>query len=157
MTTQRQTARSAGSSTGGRRGKTHPRRRLDDETKFTLRQILQGNDEGLVMTAEHDGRPVAMLLAQVDAGRGVMHVHDLRVDYDNRRQGIATVMLYQLIETARDADLRAAYIATRTNNAPIGRLLEKLGWELSGLDTKRHDNHDLVKESATLLWYYVIR
>lgn len=130
---------------------------LDDDTGFSLRQILSGADEGVVLVAEHDDRPVALLLAQADTLRGVMRVLDLRVDYDLRRQGIATVMLFNLIESAKEADLRAAYMTTRTNNAPAARLLEKLGWELSGIDTKRHDNHDLVKESATLIWYYVIK
>lgn len=130
---------------------------LDDDSKFMLRQIVTGGDEGVAMTAEHDDTPVALLLAQADTARGVMNVLDLRVDYDFRRQGIATVLLYQLIERAKDDDLRAAYMTTRTNNAPAARLLEKMGWELSGIDTKRHDNHDLVKESATLIWYYVIK
>lgn len=130
---------------------------LDTDAAFTLQQIVTGNDEGVVSLAEHDGRLAGMLMAQADASRGVMAVLDLRVDYDYRRQGIATVLLYQLIETARDADLRAAYATTRTNNAPAAKLLDKLGWELSGIDTKRHDNHDLVKEQATLMWYYVIK
>ncbi|MDB5325375.1 MAG: hypothetical protein JWM57_944 [Phycisphaerales bacterium] len=130
---------------------------MDDDTSFSLRQILSGADDGIALTAEHDETPVGLLLAQADTRRGVMSILDLRVDYDYRRQGIATVMLFQLIEKAKDAELRAAYITTRTNNAPAARLLEKLGWELSGIDTKRHDNHDLVKESATLLWYYVIK
>jgi ribosomal protein S18 acetylase RimI-like enzyme len=130
---------------------------LDDETQFMLRQIVTGADEGVAVTAEHDNTVIALLLAQVDPSRGVMRVLDLRVDYDFRRQGIATVLLYQLIERAKEADLRAAYMTTRTNNAPAARLLEKLGWELSGIDTKHTDNHDLVKESATLIWYYVIK
>lgn len=130
---------------------------LDGDTDFMLRQILTGGDEGLAMTAEHDDTAIALILAQPDISRGVMRVLDLHVDYDHRRQGIATVLLFQLIQRAKDDDLRAAYMTTRTNNAPAARLLEKLGWELSGIDTKRHDNHDLVKESATLMWYYVIK
>ena len=130
---------------------------LGDEIDFTLRQVLSGADDGIALTAEHDEAAIALLLAQPDVDRDVMHVRDLRVDYDYRRQGIATVLLFQLIERAKDANLRAAYFTTRTNNAPAARLLEKLGWELSGIDTKRHDNHDLVKESATLIWYYVIK
>ncbi|HEX8322497.1 MAG TPA: GNAT family N-acetyltransferase [Tepidisphaeraceae bacterium] len=130
---------------------------LSDETLFMLKQVVTGGDEGVALMAEHDGMAVALLLAQADTVRQVMHILDLRVDSDIRRQGIATVLLFQLIERAKEADLRAAYITTRTNNAPVARLLEKLGWELSGIDTKRHDNHDLVKESATLMWYYVIK
>ena len=130
---------------------------LEVDAAFTLRQIVGGNDEGVASLAEHNGHLAGLLLAQVDAARGVMGVLDLRVDYDHRREGIATVLLYQLIEQAREADLRAAYATTRTNNAPAAKLLDKLGWELSGIDTKRHDNHDLVKEQATLMWYYVIK
>ena len=130
---------------------------LSDDTAFMLRQIVSGHDEGVALTAEHDGVAVALLLAQPDPARGVMAVLDCRVDSDHRRQGLAMVMLYQLVERAKDADLRACYATTKTNNAPAARLLEKLGWDLCGLDTRRDGNHDLIKESATLLWYYAIQ
>jgi len=32
-------------------------------------------------------------------------------------------------------------------------MFEKLDFELSGIDLRRHTNHDLVKERATLFWY----
>lgn len=130
---------------------------IDEDTLFTLRQVLSGADDGITLTAEHDDRPVALVFAQPDGGRGVMNVLDFRVDSDVRRQGIATVLLFQLIERAKDADLRAAYVTTRTNNAPAAKLLQKLGWVMAGIDTKRHSNHDLVKEAATLMWYYEIK
>lgn len=129
---------------------------LSDDTAFSLRQILTGGDEGVALTAEHDGVAVGLLLAQADPVRGVMRLLDLRVDSDQRRQGLATVMLFQLIERAKDADLRACYATTQTDNAPAARLLEKLGWDLCGLDTRRNSNHDLIKEVATLMWYYAI-
>jgi hypothetical protein len=40
-----------------------------------------------------------------------------------------------------------------TNNHPAGGLLAQCGFELSGIDIRRRTNHDLVKESATLIWY----
>lgn len=130
--------------------------RLDTETQFLLKQVVSGTDEGICKVAEHEGQIVAMLLAQPDPTLSVMKVLDLRVDCEFRRQGLATVLLYQLIEEARQSNLRAVCVMTRTNNAPAALLLEKLGFDLSGLDTRRHSNHDLVKESATLIWYYQI-
>ncbi len=129
---------------------------FDDETGFALKQIASGMDEGVCRVAQHEDRIVAMMLAQSNPVLGTMKVLDIRVDYEFRRQGLATVLLYQLIEEAKQADLRAVSILTKTNNAPAAAMLEKLGFELSGLDTRRHSNHDLVKESATLIWYYAI-
>ena len=129
---------------------------LNDDTHFLLKQIATGMDEGICRVAQHEDRLVAMMLAQADPMLGTMRVIDIRVDCEFRRQGLATVMLYQLIEEAKEADLRAVSILTQTNNAPAAAMLEKLGFELSGLDTRRLSNHDLVKESATLIWYYAI-
>ena len=127
--------------------------RLGDETTFLLKQIVTGADEGLVLVAEHDGAPVAVLVAQLRPERRTLHLVDLRIDYEQRRQGIATAMLYQLVAAAREQELRAVSAETRTNNVPAGQLLAKCGFELSGVDTRLHSNHDVVKESATLFWY----
>lgn len=127
--------------------------RLTDETAFLLKQIVIGADEGMVLMAEHDDVPVALLVAHLRPQRQTMHLVDLRIDYDYRRQGIATAMLYQVIGDARKMELRAVSAQTRTNNLPAGQLLAKCGFELSGVDTRRHSNHDVVKEAATLFWY----
>ncbi len=131
--------------------------RLDDDTQFVLKQVLTGMDEGVALVGEHDGQVVASLLAQHRPQFETVELIDLRVDYDFRRQGIATVLLFQLIEKARENEaVRAICCATLTNNSPAANLLDKHGWELSGLDVRRRSNHDLVKENATLVWYYEI-
>ena len=127
--------------------------RLSDETAFLVKQIVTGADEGLVLVAEYDEGIVAMLIAQERAAAGTLHVHDLRIDYDLRRQGIGTALIFQAIGVARERGLRAVSIETLTNNDPANQLLAKCGFELSGVDTRRHSNHDVVKEAATLLWY----
>jgi ribosomal protein S18 acetylase RimI-like enzyme len=75
------------------------------------------------------------------------------VDYDLRRQGLGMALVYQIVQKTREAELRAVTAETRTNNFPANQLLLKCGFDLGGLDTRRHTNHDMVKESATLLWY----
>jgi ribosomal protein S18 acetylase RimI-like enzyme len=126
---------------------------LSDDRRFTLKQIVSGADEGIALLAEHEDAPVALALAQPQAERGTLHLLDLRVDYDLRREGIATVMVYQLIQHARNSELRAVYAESQTNNQPANQLLQKLSFEMAGIDTHRHSNHDMVKESATILWY----
>jgi|SRR5687767_146025 len=127
--------------------------RLGDEVMFVAKQIVTGADEGMVLIAEHEGAIVALLVAQQRPDRQTFHIHDIRTDYDQRREGIATAMIYQVIAAARDLGFRAVSAETATNNLPAGQLLSKCGFDLAGVDTKRHTNHDVVKESATLFWY----
>src|SRR5688572_7536794 len=127
--------------------------RLSDEQQFALKQIATGADEGIALVAEHDDVPVALLVAQVEPAYGTIRVQDLRIDYDHRRQGVATAMMFQVIATARERNLRAVAAETMTDNLPAARFLLKCGFDLSGLDALRMSNHDLVKESVTLHWY----
>src|SRR6478609_8185018 len=55
---------------------------ISDENSFILKQISSGADEGLAIVAEHEGAPVAALLAWPDYSVGTLRILDLRVDYD---------------------------------------------------------------------------
>jgi GNAT superfamily N-acetyltransferase len=126
---------------------------LGDEGGFMLRQIAGGADEGLALLAVHDDQPVALLVARPDHAAGTLQILDLRVDYDFRRQGLGMALLYQAINRARELELRAVAAQTPANNFPVGQLLLRCSFDLAGIDTKRLSNHDVVKESATLIWY----
>ena len=130
--------------------------RLDDDRKFTLRQVVTGGDEGFALLAEHEGQKVALVLAQPQPQHGTLRLIDLRVDYDFRREGLATAFLFQAITEARDKGLRAVTAETLTDNLPAARLLLKCGFDLGGVDAQRRSNHDLVKEAASLLWYVAL-
>jgi RimJ/RimL family protein N-acetyltransferase len=129
------------------------RNRLGEDTQYVLKQVVTGTDEGLALVAEHEGQKVALLLAQPQPQFGTLRIVDLRVDFDFRREGLATAMLFQAINHARDLELRAVTAESRTDNVPAARLLMKCGFDLTGVDTQRHSNHDLVKEVAALIWY----
>jgi ribosomal protein S18 acetylase RimI-like enzyme len=126
---------------------------LADETWFIAKQIAMGMDEGIALLAEHEDLPVGLLIAQPRHEVRTLNILDLRIDYDHRRQGIATAMIYRLIAAARESQLRAVAAVTRTNNFPANQFLLKSSFDLAGLDTRRDSNHDVVKESASLLWY----
>lgn len=127
--------------------------RLSDESRFIARQIATGADEGLALVAAHRDEPAAVVVAQVDPVLRLTRIVELRVDYDVRRQGLATGLLFQLIQESRRRELRAVRCQCRTNNEPFNRLLLKCGFELGGIDTLHDTNHDLVKEQVTLIWY----
>lgn len=130
--------------------------RLDDDQKFVLRQIATGADEGFALLAEHEGQKVALLLAQAQPQYGTLRILDLRVDYDFRREGLATAFLFQAVAEARAQALRAVTAESLTDNLPAARLLLKCGFDLAGIDAQRRSNHDLVKEAASLLWYVAL-
>lgn len=126
---------------------------MNDDHRFALRQVVEGMDDGVALVVEREENPIAVAVAMLMPERGTLHLVDLRVDFDYRRQGMATVLMYQILQGARDRELRAVSAETRTNNLPASRMLQKLSFEIAGIDTHRHSNHDMVKESATILWY----
>jgi ribosomal protein S18 acetylase RimI-like enzyme len=129
---------------------------LDDDRQFLYRQMINGVEEGLTLVADHDDQIVAALAGRTDPMRSVFELIDLRVDFDFRRQGLATAMLFQVIQSAREAKLRAVAAESVANNNPANQLLAKLGFVLGGLDSLRNSNHDLVKEAVTLFWYLTL-
>lgn len=127
--------------------------RLGEDQWFTIRQIVSGADEGLVLMADHQQMPVALMAAQPRTQRNILRILDLRVDYDFRRQGLGSALLFGVIQQAREKGYRAVAASADSNNTPAVQLLLKCGFELCGLDTHRHSNHDLVKETVSLFFY----
>ena len=134
----------------------HDRNLASDELNFSTKQVVSGIEDGVALLVEHGGVNVATMLAVVDPTYNVMRLIDVRVDFEHRRQGLASGMMYQLITESRNRELRAIAAETRTDNQPAASLLRKCAFEIAGIDTRRHTNHDLVKESATLLWYALL-
>jgi len=129
---------------------------IDDETRFSMKQVVNGIEDGLALVAEHEGVVVASLLAQLQPANSTLRLLDVRVDHDHRGQGLGSALLFQAIQQARDLGLRAISAQTKTNNVPAANFLLKRGFDLAGLDTHLHSNHDLVKESVTLFWYVAL-
>ena len=69
---------------------------------------------------------------------------------------MGSALLFQSIQQARELGLRAVAAQTKTNNVPAANFLLRRGFDLAGLDTHFHSNHDLVKEAVTLFWYAML-
>jgi RimJ/RimL family protein N-acetyltransferase len=128
---------------------------LDDDQRFRARQITTGTDDGIALVAQHEGALAGALVAH-PCPNSILRVVDLRIDYDFRRQGVGMGMLYQIIAHAKECGLRAVMAQSKTNNYPAARFLSHCGFELAGVDTHRHSNHDLVKEAVALRWYVAL-
>jgi ribosomal protein S18 acetylase RimI-like enzyme len=126
---------------------------VTDNLTSSLRHVIGGIEDGVAQLAEHEHQPVGLVVAQIRHEAGTLEILDLRVDYDLRRQGIGSALLFEIIKVAREKELRAVSAHTLSNNFPIAAFLAKTGFELTGLDTHKHFNHDLVKESVSLFWY----
>jgi len=124
-----------------------------DELRFSLKQLLTGVEEGIVLVAEHDEQLAGLAAARHNLERKTLEVLDVRVDYDLRREGIGIAMLFQIIARAREMGVRAVTAVSYTNNLPAAKFLLKGGLDLCGIDTHYASNHDLVKEAVALFWY----
>src|SRR6185503_9972625 len=105
---------------------------IDPDGRFALKQILDGIEEGLVLVAEHEAQLVALAVAQPEVQNKTLRLIDLRVDFDFRRQGLGSALLYQVISHARETAMRAVAARTLTNNLPAAQFLLKAGFDLCG-------------------------
>ena len=131
-----------------RRSESNP---LSDELRFLFKQIATGNDEGFCHIVEINKLPTASAIATQDGD--LVELIDLRVDFDRRREGLGSALLFHVIHFARERACRALRCHVRSGNQPFNQMLAKLGFEIAGIDTQRYSNHDLVKEQTTLIWY----
>src|SRR5947207_652711 len=47
---------------------------IDDETRFSMKQVVGGIEEGLALVAEHEGLVVASLVAQLEAAHSTLRL-----------------------------------------------------------------------------------
>ncbi len=78
----------------------------------------------------------------------VWHVMNIAVDPERRREGIATVMLEKLFESA-DREGEQYTLEVRTSNAPAIAMYERFGFRSAGV--RRGYYHDN-KEDALIMW-----
>ena len=106
---------------------------------------LEDRRETVLATIQEQGKLTPELRASIEATLEKNELEDLYLPYKPKKRSLATV--------ARERGLRAVAARTLTNNLPANQFLSKAGFELTGVDTHFHSNHDLVKEAVTLFWH----
>ena len=111
--------------------------------------------------AELDNRGVSYcLLAKDDAGRIVgfcsfwrvldeLHVNNLAVRPEYRRQGIASAILARVFADARSMGATRATLEVRRSNDAAQRLYKRLGFTVAGV---RRSYYQHPEEDALVLW-----
>jgi ribosomal protein S18 acetylase RimI-like enzyme len=96
-------------------------------------------------------RPVGVIATQHSSWNQRVVVWHLYVATSHRRQGIARRLLETALGAATKAGARTAWIETSNLNVPGVRAYERLGFELSGLDTTLYDGTPAAGEVALFL------
>jgi len=80
---------------------------------------------------------------------GELHINNMAIRPACRRQGLATLLLVRVLETARDAGCDRATLEVRRSNDAARHLYERLGFRLTGLRPAYYTDP---VEDALILW-----
>ncbi len=102
-------------------------------------------DAGVVLVADENGNAVGFICAREVAAE--WEIENVVVAESSRRQGIAGVLLTELLERIRGRAGRAVHLEVRESNCPARRLYEKHGFTLAG---RRRGYYQQPREDAIL-------
>lgn len=83
-----------------------------------------------------------------------VHIMNLAVHKDFRRQGIGEALIKVALKEARDKGGERATLEVRASNTAAIRLYEKLGFRANAI---RRNYYDTPKEDALVMWLYDLR
>ena len=101
---------------------------------------------GICLAARRDGRLVGYLVcSRYDT---VWHIMNVAVDPDDRRTGIATALLQELLARVGDPDARFTLEVRQSNGAAIA-LYERFGFKAAGMRRRYYQDNG---EDALIMW-----
>ena len=106
------------------------------ELHFLYKQVAGGTMDGTAWILRVGGAPLATLLAMPRDGEQSLELMDVRVDYDERRQGFGSALICALLAKAReDEAVRGVTASVAGDNVPAQRLLSSLDFNLIGIES----------------------
>ncbi|MBU4120923.1 MAG: ribosomal protein S18-alanine N-acetyltransferase [Proteobacteria bacterium] len=78
-----------------------------------------------------------------------IHIHNIAVRPELRRNGIATRMLEEALRRSRREDARRVTLEVRRSNLPAQRMYEKFGFSVKGV---RPGYYSDTREDALIMW-----
>ena len=93
----------------------------------TYQKLLVANaGERVVLVADHNGSVSGFLV--VRAGQHEWELENVVVDLNIRRRGIASALIHNLVERAREADVEHIFLEVRQSNVSARSLYAKTGF-----------------------------
>jgi ribosomal protein S18 acetylase RimI-like enzyme len=121
---------------------------FDDDEMTAFRDSIPNR---LCLGAFDGSRWVAAALAKPHAWNSTLWVAEFHIDEAYRGKGIGRRMMSMLIESAREAGLRAVVCEAQHTNIPAIRFYRALGFRLEGIDVSLYTNDDLQPDGSVAL------
>jgi ribosomal protein S18 acetylase RimI-like enzyme len=118
---------------------------------FPLDEVGQGPEWENAWLALDDGRAAGVVATQYETWNRRAVIWHLYVDAGLRRRGIGRRLLETALEAAVEAGMQVAWLETSSVNVPGVRAYERLGFEVSGLDTTLYTGTPAEGEVALFL------
>jgi len=100
-------------------------------------------DAEAFLLAEHAGRPVGYLKIETQKEANVARVSDLVISAPMRRQGIASGLLFAVMDLLAHRRLSTIILEMQSKNNPAIRMANKLGFSFCGFRDHYFPNQDL--------------
>ena len=116
-----------------------------------------------IFIAFKDSRPVGGVAVGADAPVGLTTPYedkeaavlwDIRVQPDERRQGVATKLFKQAADWARKKGYTRLKLETTSTNVPMCHFCAKQGCELAAVHRYGYETAPKAKGESMLIWYY---
>lgn len=107
-----------------------------------FRMILKDTKYYLAMVGTINNNLVAYGISQCVADQ--LHIHNLAVDPQYRRNGYGTTLLWLILEIASNNNIKICHLEVRRSNFPALSLYHKFGFEIIGMRKQYYfkDNED---------------
>jgi ribosomal protein S18 acetylase RimI-like enzyme len=118
-----------------------------------IRERLSRPEDTYQRVAEHGGRLVALLEAEIHYWNNTVWLWNLMIDLAYRRQGLGRRLWRRAVDFAREAEVRAIMLETQNTNVAACRFYARMGCHLVGLNEAYYTNDGTASEVA-LFWLY---
>lgn len=107
------------------------------------------HEQGVFVVAERNRDPVGFGAAWVLSDEA--HIINLAVDPENRRQGLATRLVHELIAQCEERGATCATLEVRVSNSAAIGLYEGMGFRSVGTRKRYYPDN---REDALVMWLY---
>jgi len=113
---------------------------IKEWTRREIEKIIGNHRDYYVLTAKQNEEIVGYAFARFAWGK--MHVMDIAIKKEMRRQGIGKEMMKWLINHAKSRDLSEVYLEVRASNAPAVKMYQGLSFKIRFILPRLYNGED---------------